>query len=140
MSLEAAIYDILSGAAGVTSLVGGSRSPRIFPVTIPQGKSVPAVVFQQIGSDDLTTCDGPGDFRTDRVQITCWADDPDDARSLAEEVRDAMQSEAASGSLGSVTVDYCCILDEGDAINLDEPSERLHRYGKRQDYEIAYRP
>ncbi len=138
MSLEAAIYDILSKAADVTALVGGAVSPRIYPLTIPQGKPMPAVVYQQIGSGVEFTCEGDGDLRTDRVQITCWDDDPDGARTLAEAVRTAMQAEGARGSHGGVTVQYCSIEDEGDAISIPAENETLARYGKRQDWEISY--
>jgi hypothetical protein len=137
MSIEAAVYDILRSAAGVTSLVGGSVSPRIYPVTIPQGKAMPAIVYQQIVGTIDTTCDGDGDLRTDGVQVTCWDDDPDGARTLAEAVRTALQ--AASGSHGSSTILYCSIDDEGDASVINEQNETLTRYGKRQDWEIAYR-
>lgn len=140
MSIEAAIYDILKSAAGVTSLVGGAVSPRIYPVGIPQGKAMPAVVYQQITSGVEVTCDGDGTLRTDRVQITVWDDDPDGARTLAEAVRAAVQAAGARGSHGGVTVTYCSFDDEGDAISIPAENETLARYGKRQDWEIAYQP
>ena len=136
MSLEAALYDILSTAAGVTVLVGGAHSPRIYPLGIPAGKNVPAVVYQHVSSDVPLSCEGDGDLRSDHIQIVCWDDDPDGARVLAEAVRAALQ--AASGSHGSVTVMYCSILDEGDLYEHNEQNENLSRYGKRQDWEIAY--
>lgn len=134
MSLEAALYDILSKTAGVTTLVGGTHSPRIYPLGIPEGKSMPAVVYQHITGEVTLTCEGDGDLRTDHVQITCWDDDPDGSRTLADAVRVALH--AASGSHGGVTVRYCSILDEGDAYSVDE-HEQLTRYGKRQDWEIC---
>jgi len=137
MSLEAAIYDVLKSASAITALVGGRVSPRIYPVTIPAGKAMPAVVFQQINGTVGHTCDGDGDLRTDTVQVTSWDDDPDGARSLAEAVRTALQP--ASGSHGGVTIIYCSLDDEGDAVALNEENETLSRYGKRQDWEIAYR-
>jgi len=136
MSIEAAIYDILSGAGAVTALVGGSHSPRIYPLGIPAGKSMPAAVYQQISSVDHFSCSGHDNPRTDRVQVTCWAENSDGARTLAEAVRTALA--AGAGAHGSVTVLYCSFLDEGDAIDFNEQSERLDRYGKRQDWEIAY--
>ena len=139
MSLEAALYDILKGASGVTTIVGGTKSPRIFPLGIPQGKAVPAVVYQQITGEVTVSCEGDGDLRTDGVQITCWDDDPDGARSLAEAVRTALQAEAAKGAHGSVTVTYWSIGDEADVIDENEDNETLTRYGKRQEWEICYR-
>lgn len=138
MSLEAAIYDILKSAAGVTDLVGGAASPRIYPLTIPQGKPMPVVVYQQIGSGVEFTCEGSGDLRTDSVQISVWDDDPDGARLLAEAVRTAMLAAAARGSHGGVTIQYCSIEEEGDAISIPDDNETLARCGKRQDWEVAY--
>ena len=132
MSVEAAVYDILSNTVGVTNIVGD----RIYPIGMPPGKAVPAIIYQQISSVNITTCDGEGDVRDDRIQITCWDDDPDGARTLSEAVRKAMAS--ASGSHGSITVRYCIIEDEGDTFNIAGESERLDRYGKRQDWQICY--
>lgn len=138
MSVEAAIYSILSSAPGVTSLVGGSRSPRIFPVAVPQGKPMPAIVYQQISSGDEITTGGHVGPRTDRFQITGWVanDDPEGARALAEAIRAAMA--AASGSHGSVTVGFCSFDDEGDIYETPEAAEQLERFGKRQDWIVSY--
>jgi len=132
MSIEAAVYHILTNTAGVTAIVG----TKIYPIGMPPGKTVPAIVYQQISSVNLTTCDGEGDLRDDRVQIACWDDDPDGARTLGEAVRKAMAS--ASGSHGGITVRYCIIEDEGDTFNINADTELLDRYGKRQDWRICY--
>jgi hypothetical protein len=136
MTVEAAMYSVLAGNAGVTALVGGSMSPRIYPLGIPQGKSVPAIVYQQVTSGDIVTVDGPMDPRTDYFQVTCWDDNPDGARSLAEAVRTALT--AAAGSHGSVTVHWFSFEDEGDISELE--IEIKERYGKRQDWIVCYSP
>ena len=136
MSLEAAIYSILSGATGVTDLVGGARAPRISPIHIAQGKAMPAVVYQQINSADVLSCDGHNNPRTDHVQINSWATTPAAARSLAEAVRTAMS--AAGGSHGSVRIVYCSMEDEGDIFEIQEQTEPETVYGKRQDWQIWY--
>lgn len=135
MSLESALYDILSKSATVTAIA----ESRIYPLGVPQGKTGAAVVFQQIASSVQDTTGGQNALRTDVVQVTCWSAQsgtPDDARALAEVVRTALQ--AASGAHGGVTIHYCLIDSEGDAINIDTENERLTRYGKRQDWEITY--
>lgn len=132
MSVEAAIYDILSKASAVTAICG----KRIYPIALPQGKSVPAVLFQQISSQDVVSTSGHDGLRTDRVQVTCWDDDPDGARTLAEAVRTALL--AATGSHGGSTIRYCSIEDEGDAFDLSKDNEQLDRYGKRQDWQVCY--
>lgn len=135
MSLEAAIFDILTHASAVTAIVG----KQVYPLGIPQGKTGAAVVFQQIASDVPHATSGDETLRTESVQITCWSSagasgSPDQARTLAEAVRTALS--AASGSHGGSIIHYCSIDTEADAIDIED-NEDLTRYGKRQDWEIV---
>lgn len=136
MSLETAIYDILSSAAGVTDLTGGARSPRLYPQRLPQGKAVPALVLTVPGSSAAETCDGAAEPRDAQVEITCWSESPDQALTLAEAVRAALR--AAAGSHGGVTIRYAVLLDEREEKHTDDRSQRLTRYARRQQWEIAY--
>lgn len=141
MSLEAALYDILSTAAGVTALVGGARSPQIYPLGIPQGKTGAAVVWQIIGAPDGVTCDGHDGQPDARIQITCWSAQggtPDDARALADTVYTALTANAAKGTHGGTDVQYWTYDDERDTADVNEQNELLTRYGKQQDWEVSF--
>jgi hypothetical protein len=137
MSVEAAIYTILKADGTVTALVGGAASPRIYPIGIPQGKSVPAVVYQQIAGDRPKSTGGTIGFCDALFQVTCWDDDLLGARALADAVRDALDDYTGTPVAGGNTIMQCSVVGEGDAINLDE-AETADRIGKRLDIEVAY--
>jgi len=136
MSLEAALYDVLSSDTGVTADVGGPRDPRIYPQQLPSGKDVPALVLSVPVSSAAESCDGAVEPRIATVEIACWAAGPDEALALAESVRAAVR--AAAGSHGGVTIQYAVLLDEREATETNERSERLSRVARRQTWEIAY--
>jgi len=137
MSVEAALYKILSDTAAVTALIGG-RSPRLFPLGIPAGKGVPAVVYQQISGVRPTSCDGTIGYCDARFQLTCWDDDPAGARTLADAVRNALDDYAGTPVPGGTEIMQCRIADEGDAYNFDDEAEAADRFGKRLDFDISY--
>lgn len=121
MFLEAALYNRLSTYAGLTALV----STRIYPLVLPQDPTLPAVTYQTIGrSMEDVRGSGPRYAET-RIQIDCWAATYASAKSVAEQVRAALQDYTGTmGGVGGVPV-----LD-GDAVNeidLYEPDALLHR-------------
>ena len=136
MSVEAALYTILKADRTVTGLVG-VVSPRIYPIGIPQGKSVPAIVYQQIAGGRPKSTTGTIGFCYALFQITCWDDDLLGARALADAVRDALDDFTGTPVVGGNEIMQCSVVGEGDAINLDE-AETADRIGKRLDVEIAY--
>lgn len=140
MSVEAALYTVLSGDATLVALVGGSASPRIYPLGIPAGKSVPAVVYQQISGQRPTSCDGTVGICAALFQITCWAEGPSilPARALADAVRNALDDYSGTPSGSGTEIKQARIADEGDALNMDEEAETADRVGKRLDFEILY--
>ncbi len=142
MSLHTALYDILSKASGVTALVGGAKSPRLYPLGIPQGKSGAAVTYQIISAPDDVTCEGHKGQPDATVQITCWSAQrgtPDDAQTLADAVYAALTADAAKGTHGGTDVQYWTCLDDGrDTADINEQNESLTRYGKQSDWEVSY--
>ena len=141
MSLEAALYDILKAASAVTDLIGGARSPRIYPLGIPQGKTGAAVVYQLLSSPDEVTCDGQLGQPEPHWQITCWSAQggtPDDARALAEAVYKALTAPQAAGNHGGTEVRYWISEDERHTADVNEQDESLTRYGIQQDWQVSY--
>lgn len=142
MSLEGATYTILKAASGVTALVGGTKSPRIYRMGIPQGKTGAAVVVQVVGEPDDVTCDGQMGHPDGQIQITCWSaqgGSPDDARALADAVYTALTADAAKGTHDGTEIIYWAYLDGRDALSLSDESEQLTRYGKQQDWEVSFK-
>lgn len=138
MSIESALYDILKSAAGVTALIGGSRSPRVYPLGIPKGRSVPAVVYQLASAPDDVTCEGNRGQPDARMVITCWAEDPDGARALADAVYAALTASGAKGTHAGTAVECWVYLDERDIYDPGIENERLERYGTQQDWLVSY--
>lgn len=78
------IYKLLSEDSGVKAIV----STRIYPVEIPQGINVPAIVYET----DITpikSLDGESGIDNGNIEITCWAKDYKTVHLLAAAVRAA---------------------------------------------------
>jgi len=130
--VENAIRAILIADFDVSALV----ADRITPIVRPQGDGLPAVVYQQITGSRLYTASGPGDMARVMFQVTGWSDDYDQARELADAIREALNG--YDGTISSVTIQHCRILDEGDLPNLAAGDDAATLYGKRLDFEIVY--
>lgn len=47
--IDTALYNTLKAATALTTLVGGTASPRIYNTILPQGATFPVLVFQKMG-------------------------------------------------------------------------------------------
>lgn len=115
MSLESGLFGRLSAALSV--------GDRIYPTKLPQGVTLPALVYQVIPSSGplYSHC---GDAHTDtvRVQLSCWADDFDDAVALANEVRAELSGD--SGSWDDVVIGHCLLSGWRDDIDVETGAHR----------------
>lgn len=102
--IQADIYKVLSESTSVAAIV----SSRIYPVEIPQGGIVPAVVFSVNNISPIKSLDGESGLDNGNVEIICWAKDYTTAYLLASAVREAF---AASG-IGVMTDDMQDTRDE----------------------------
>ena len=83
---EQAMFAALSGASAVTALVG----TRIYPVTIPAGKSLPAITYFRVsGTPERRLNNGGSSGQRVRVQVDCWATTYAAAKSAAAAVQTA---------------------------------------------------
>lgn len=100
MSAEKVTHALLSGAAGVTSVVG----TRIFPVLMPEKQPTPALVYDLVTSVRIGALDAyaPTHLTRSRVQINVLSADHATSATLRDAVVQAMQFER--GSIGGVTV------------------------------------
>lgn len=95
MSFESALKSHLGADATLTALVAN----RVYPLTIPEKASLPAVVYQRVITAPENDIDGlDGKLLRIRVQITVWARTTDNARQIAEVIRLRMQVAATSFS------------------------------------------
>jgi hypothetical protein len=101
--IQADIYKVLSENSSVANIV----SSRIYPIEIPQGGSVPAIVYVT----DITpvkSLDGESGLDSGLIEITCWAKDYKVAHLLASAVRAAF----IGSGIGVITGNMQDTIDE----------------------------
>jgi hypothetical protein len=88
-----------------------SVGDRVYPLTLPQGAVLPAVVYQLVGGEgplhshaDAHDGSAPpaSSYQRSRVQLGCWADSARAAEVLAAEVEGVLDGFA--GSWGGVPI------------------------------------
>jgi hypothetical protein len=88
-----------------------SVGDRVYPLTLPQGAVLPAVVYQLVGGEGPLHSHGDAhdgsrpaasSYQRSRVQLGCWADSARAAEVLAAEVEVAV--DAFTGTWGAVPV------------------------------------
>lgn len=113
------IYSHLQTRAALVSLVGD----RVFPRKLPQDAALPAIVYRRIGpTERALSQSGPDGLADARFQFDIWADDPDVADAVAEQLRLVLHG--YRGSMGEVEVGVSRVVNDLDE---DEPSTGLFR-------------
>jgi hypothetical protein len=128
LSLETAIYSILSGDTAVAALVG----TRIFPVVLEQGSTFPSLAYTRIDTPTEKTFADSHGLPHPRIQVECYAEGPADCHALADAATDAMAG--YRGTLGDVTIQGVLVLDAGRDTWQDNPP----LYRRDIDFEIWY--
>lgn len=82
MSVEDDFYDLASGTAGVSALVGD----RIYPDAMPEKTAYPAVVYSRSATDEERLLDGSVASIRYELEVNCWAK----TRTAADAVGDAI--------------------------------------------------
>ena len=85
MNAEGAIRAAILASAPVAAMVG----TRVYPMMLPQGPTLPAIVYQRISTVPDMLVEGPG-FAPIRMQLSMWATTFDGARTLADAVVTAL--------------------------------------------------
>lgn len=88
MSAETELYAVLSGAAGLTALVGN----RIYPDAIPEDAALPAVVYARASTDPVLSVSGQKFAETARLTLTAWAKTRASAAAVGDQIEAALQS------------------------------------------------
>lgn len=95
MSFRNALFEQLKDNAGVAAIV----STRIYNSVAPEGSALPFIVLEQIGGDRDHHTGGANGLTRREFQITSYDDKPNDAETLAEAIRDAL--DGFRGTMGT---------------------------------------
>jgi len=112
--IESGLFAFLEANAGITALVG----TRIFPLRVPEGATLPALVYHKISGPSAHSKDGDMSLNHPRYQFTVWADKYADAKAVRTAVNAALNSFVNGSTMGGIVVDQ--IIAENDA-DLHDP-------------------
>lgn len=90
MSIET---DVFTRLAAAVPLVGG----RCYPVLLPQNPTLPAITFQKVSNLRVQAIGGDSALQHPRYQFSCWSLTYEEAWTVAEQVRLAMQGLTLAG-------------------------------------------
>lgn len=96
--LEASIFTTLTGASGVSAIVGS----RVYPIILPQKTTLPAITYLRVSGAQEISLSGHSGLESPRIQVDCWATSYAQAKSLAAAVQAAMIASTAF-KVGSVS-------------------------------------
>lgn len=102
--------------------------PRVYRVRLPQSATLPALTYQRISTGRDYNHGGDDLLPEHRMQVDCWARDPDTADTLATGVTTALSGYA------DATAQRVFITDDRE---WDDPETQLFR--RIVDVLIAYR-
>lgn len=84
-NLPQGLFALLTGDSGVAALI----ATRMYPVELPEGEQLPALLYRFVGGKSSPTLTTSGMQRA-RVQFDCFGDTYDDASSLRAAVVGAL--------------------------------------------------
>lgn len=129
MTVEAAVFNLLSSDAGVSGVV----SNRIYPVKLPQDPTYPALTYFRVSALRHSVMGNDTGIAEKRVQVSSWAKLYSEVNNLAERVRDAMQR--TRGTFAGVEI--LDIFMEGDGPEIWE--DAVGAYQAITDCNVIYR-
>lgn len=95
--VEAGLADLLTNDATFAALVSELPSPMV----LKQDPDLPAVSYQRIDADRVYSTTGPSGLAQARVQYKAWATTWDEARRVADAIRDKL-----GGFKGTATAQF----------------------------------
>ena len=107
--IEAALFAVVTGDAGVAALIG----TRLYPGHLPQNPTYEAMTYRRVNTGRPHAHDGPGDLAKARFQFSCFGATYSAARTLANTLRTAI--DGYKGTVAGVRIDGILFIDEQDA-------------------------
>lgn len=91
---------------------GTTAGERVYPLTLPQGVTLPAIAYFLVSNPFEHSHDGPSKLQHPRYQMDCWAGTYLEARILASELLGRI--DGYKGMMGVSTVHAAFAEDERD--------------------------
>lgn len=137
MSIEAALYSELSGDTAVSAI-----TTAISPHVVGQADDLPYVTYQRITTNRYPHMTAASGLLTATIQINCWSSDCEEAESLKEAIRDALDgwrnAEMGSGD-PALTVASVTLVSEQTAHESPNDGGDVPVYGYMLDFDFTYR-
>lgn len=109
MTVEEGLYAYLAAHAGLSALIG----TRLYPVTLPQTPTLPAVIYQRVSGPEVYSHQGFSNLVTPRFQFDCRGLTYASAKAVAAQVKAALRG--YKGLMGTVSVNGARIENDLDA-------------------------
>jgi predicted PurR-regulated permease PerM len=130
MFIEEALHTYLKVYSGLSALI----STRVYPLTVPQSGTLPALAYQSISTERVHAFQQDTGFASKVMQISSWGATLSSAKAVAAQARAALQNFSGTmGGIGGVTVNAVLIESE-----MDDYDEASKSYVVHQEYEIWY--
>lgn len=100
MTIETDFYAALSADPGVTALVGDD----VYNLRVPEETTTPFVWFQTVAGTAYNVLNGAPSIERKLIQVNCIGRTPDQAQSVAEAVKTALQG--YTGYMNTESHDY----------------------------------
>lgn len=120
MIVSKAIYNILSNHTGLTDLVG----TRIYPVVAAQQAALPYVVFDVPRTEPVNRTSGKARMNQIQVNVSAFATRYDDACSIAEQVKTALDRVAAA-TYNGVVLQVVLFADEYNIFHDEDDTHEI---------------
>ena len=131
-AIEISLVSLLESDGEVSGLVDS----RVYPATITQSASLPAITYQQITGPRDETMSGPSGLVESRWQFNCWARTYGESRFVADAVRRVL--DGYRGTVNTIVIQRIQFEDEGDIPIIPAGVEVAKRFAKRLDFVIWY--
>ena len=129
MSVERALYALLTGDAGVSALIGA----RLYPVIAPLGTAAPYATYQRISARRVRSLTQRSGLSFARIQVDALATTYAGARGLADAIRTTL--DGYRGTAGGIAIESATLQSDQD-IYEGEAEPPLYRVS--QDYMLAH--
>ena len=119
MSFESGLVSYLKAHAGLNALIG----QRVYPLHLPQGAGVPAVVYQKVSPRRrVRSHTGRSGLVQARYQLSAWGQTYKEALDVGAQLFAALDEYA--GAMGTETVEHSRVDNE---VDMYEPETGLYR-------------